>query len=79
MPFLRLRSLAPRASALLAPRSLSRGFASQSAVAADAADVKVPAAMVKELRERTGAGLMDCRNALREGALDMDSAIEIRE
>eukprot|EP00941_MAST-03F_sp_MAST-3F-sp1_P004229 g4229.t1 len=37
---------------------------------------KVPMPLVKELRERTGAPLMDCRNALREGDLNLDGAIE---
>ncbi|MFO7567851.1 MAG: translation elongation factor Ts [Enhygromyxa sp.] len=37
---------------------------------------KVPAALVKELRERTQAGLLDCKNALAETDGDMDKAIE---
>jgi elongation factor Ts len=37
---------------------------------------KVTAAMVKELRERTQAGLLDCKNALTETDGDMDKAIE---
>ena len=36
----------------------------------------VTAAMVKELRERTGAGMMECKKALVETGGDMDSAIE---
>lgn len=36
----------------------------------------VTAAMVKELRERTGAGMMECKRALVETAGDMESAIE---
>jgi elongation factor Ts len=36
----------------------------------------VTAAMVKELRERTGAGMMECKKALVETSGDMDSAIE---
>jgi len=32
--------------------------------------------MVKELRERTGAGMMECKNALVEAGGDMDAAIE---
>ena len=35
----------------------------------------VTAAMVKELRERTGAGMMECKNALVEAGGDMDGAI----
>lgn len=37
----------------------------------------VPAQLVKELRERTGAGFSDCRNALAEAAGDLDLAIDI--
>ncbi len=37
----------------------------------------VPAADVKVLRERTGAGIMDCKAALGEAGGDMDKAIEI--
>jgi elongation factor Ts len=36
----------------------------------------VTAAMVKELRERTGAGMMECKKALVETNGDMDNAIE---
>jgi len=38
--------------------------------------MSVTAAMVKELRERTGSGMMECRKALRESEGDMDLAIE---
>ncbi len=37
----------------------------------------VTAAMVKELRERTGAGMMDCKKVLVETDGDMDKAIEV--
>jgi elongation factor Ts len=37
----------------------------------------VPAQLVKELRERTGAGFSDCRNALAEAAGDLERAIDI--
>lgn len=37
----------------------------------------VDAARVKELRERTGAGMMDCKNALVEAAGDLDLAAEL--
>ncbi len=33
--------------------------------------------MVKELRERTGAGMMDCKNALLEAKGDMEAAIDV--
>ncbi|MFP3154060.1 translation elongation factor Ts [Lachnospiraceae bacterium ZAX-1] len=36
----------------------------------------ITAAMVKELREMTGAGMMDCKRALNETDGDMDNAIE---
>lgn len=36
----------------------------------------ITAQMVKELRERTGAGMMDCKKALAEANGDMEAAIE---
>ena len=36
----------------------------------------VTAAMVKELREMTGAGMMDCKKALAATEGDMDKAVE---
>ena len=37
----------------------------------------ITASMVKELRERTGAGMMDCKRALSETEGDMEKAIEL--
>jgi elongation factor Ts len=37
----------------------------------------ITASMVKELREKTGVGMMDCKNALSETDGDMEKAIEI--
>jgi elongation factor Ts len=37
---------------------------------------EVSAQMIKDLRERTGAGMADCKKALTECAADMDKAIE---
>jgi len=37
----------------------------------------ISASVVKELRERTGAGMMDCKNALVEADGDIEKAIEI--
>jgi elongation factor Ts len=37
---------------------------------------EITAATVKELRERTGAGMMDCKKALGETSGDMESAID---
>jgi elongation factor Ts len=39
--------------------------------------VQIPAHLVKELRERTGAGFSDCRAALVEAAADIEKAINI--
>ncbi|MBB3947779.1 elongation factor Ts [Rhizobium skierniewicense] len=37
---------------------------------------EITAAMVKELREKSGAGMMDCKKALTETAGDMEAAID---
>ncbi len=37
----------------------------------------ITAQMVKDLRERTGAGMMDCKNALSESNGDVEKAIDI--
>jgi elongation factor Ts len=39
--------------------------------------MEITAQMVKELREQTGAGMMDCKNALKEAKGDMEKAVEI--
>jgi elongation factor Ts len=39
--------------------------------------VDIPAQLVKQLRERTGAGFSDCRNALAEAQGDLEKAIDI--
>ena len=36
--------------------------------------MSITAAQVKELREKSGAGMMDCKKALNETNGDMDSA-----
>ncbi len=36
----------------------------------------ISAAMVKQLREKTGAGMMDCKEALAECDADMDKAVD---
>jgi len=36
---------------------------------------EVTSAMVKDLREKTGAGMMDCKKALVESSGDVDKAI----
>ena len=37
----------------------------------------ITAQMVKELRELTGAGMMDCKNVLVEADGDMEKAVEL--
>jgi elongation factor Ts len=37
----------------------------------------ISAAQVKELRDKTGAGMMDCKNALAETDGDIDKAVEL--
>ena len=39
--------------------------------------MEITASLVKELRERTGAGMMDCKAALKDANGDIESAIEI--
>lgn len=39
--------------------------------------VEISAKTVKELREKTGAGMMDCKKALKDAEGDMDGAIKI--
>ncbi len=41
------------------------------------AAMQITASMVKELRERTGAGVMECKKALEASAGDMEAAIEV--
>jgi elongation factor Ts len=39
--------------------------------------VKITSQMVKELREKTSAGMMDCKNALTETEGDMEKAVDL--
>ncbi len=39
--------------------------------------MEVSASLVKDLREKTGVGIMDCKNALVDGGGDLEKAIEI--
>lgn len=39
--------------------------------------VQITAALVKELRERTGSGMMECKKALQESHGDIEAAIEL--
>jgi len=38
--------------------------------------VEISALLVKDLREKTGAGMMDCKKALTETSGDFEKAIE---
>ena len=38
--------------------------------------MEITALMVKELREKSGAGMLDCKKALTEANGDMDKAID---
>ncbi len=38
---------------------------------------EITAAMVKELRDKSGAGMMDCKRALQESEGDFDKALEV--
>ncbi|APF17834.1 translation elongation factor Ts [Caldithrix abyssi] len=38
---------------------------------------EITAAMVKELRDKTGAGMMDCKKALQEAEGDFEKAVEL--
>lgn len=38
--------------------------------------MEISAALVKELRDRTGAGMMDCKSALKESSGDVDKALD---
>src|SRR2546428_13963523 len=40
-------------------------------------EMEISAKQVKELREKTGAGMMDCKNALVDSKGDMEEAIVI--
>ena len=39
--------------------------------------MEINAKLVKDLREKTGAGMMDCKNALTEANGDFEAAIDI--
>ena len=38
---------------------------------------EITASMVKELREMTGAGMMECKKALAEANGDMEAAVDV--
>jgi elongation factor Ts len=40
-------------------------------------NLEISTGMIKELREQSGAGIMDCRSALRDCAGDMEKALQV--
>ncbi len=40
-------------------------------------EVKISTTQIKDLREKSGAGIMDCRSALVEAAGDMEKAVDL--
>jgi elongation factor Ts len=59
-------------SAFIASNNHSRYLA-----AAAAASVKVPTDLLKQLRERTGSPMMECKNALVDANLDIEKAVDV--
>jgi elongation factor Ts len=55
----------------------ARRIQKRRSVGKEIVNMAVTASMVKELRERTGAGMMDCKNVLVETDGDMEKAIEL--
>ena len=39
--------------------------------------MSIAASLVKDLRERTGAGMMECKKALVDSSGDIDAAVEL--
>ena len=39
--------------------------------------MQITAEMVRELREKTGAGMMDCKKALSESGGDMEASVDV--
>jgi elongation factor Ts len=57
-------------------RLAAAGVRRLSAGGAVASEVSVPAALIKTLRERTGAPISDCKKALQQSQLNTDAAVE---
>ena len=80
------KEVAEQTAALEAAAAAKRAAAAEAAAAAPAEEVKedapakpvvaVSAAVVKALRDKSGAGMMDCKKALAECGGDVDSAAE---
>ncbi len=79
-----LKKAAPKVPAEEAKATLKKATpkvpAEETEAVVESAKTVVPvvtAAMVKELRERTGAGMMDCKEALGETDGDLEAAVEL--
>jgi len=67
---------APEAEAPQVEAEAPQAEAATSEPAAKEAAPKISAALVKDLREKTGAGMMDCKKALTESGGDPEKAVE---
>ena len=56
--------------------SIAAGAASSAPAKRMSSPMTITASMVKELREKTGAGMMDCKTALTETKGDMEAAVD---
>ncbi|KAL6765694.1 polyprotein of PSRP-7 and EF-Ts, imported to chloroplast [Haematococcus lacustris] len=65
-----------KAAAPAPPKPAEAAAPAPAAPAAAKPAVQVAASVVKELREKTGAGMMDCKRALAENAGDMEASVE---
>ncbi|KAJ9518367.1 hypothetical protein QJQ45_010310 [Haematococcus lacustris] len=65
-----------KAAAPAPPKPAEAAAPATAAPAAAKPAVQVAASVVKELREKTGAGMMDCKRALAENAGDMEASVE---
>src|SRR5712671_6020813 len=67
----------PMRRAILQTHASNRTKAAEKRMSTQQPAMQIPAHLVKELRERTGAGFSDCRAALVESAGDIEKAINI--
>jgi len=59
------------------PKLLNLLFSPQMSNKTERDKLKIPTTRIKELRDQSGAGIMDCRNALLEAEGDAEKALEI--
>jgi NACalpha-BTF3-like transcription factor len=68
---------ARRGAAAVRPDAPPRADADEAEEAAESAHMSITAEAVKALRERTGAGMMECKKALVETGGDLDAAADL--